>query len=61
VEHGFWFAVGIEDTFVPHAAPGQRALDEYELTQHYRCWSQDLGLAAEAGAGAIRYGFPGTA
>jgi beta-glucosidase/6-phospho-beta-glucosidase/beta-galactosidase len=58
VSSGFQFAVGIEDTFVPHAFPGHRALDEYELTQHYRFWSEDLGLAAEAGAGAIRYGFP---
>lgn len=55
---GFQFVVGIEDTFVPHAFPGHRALDENELTQHYRFWSEDLGLAADAGAGAIRYGFP---
>ena len=55
---GFQFVVGIEDTFVPHAFPGHRALDEYELTQHYRFWSEDLGLAADAGAGGIRYGFP---
>ena len=55
---GFRFAVGIEDTFVPHAFPGHRALDEYELTQHYHHWSEDLGLAAETGATAIRYGFP---
>jgi beta-glucosidase/6-phospho-beta-glucosidase/beta-galactosidase len=55
---GFRFAVGIEDTFVPHAFPGHRALDEYELTQHYRFWPEDLGLAAETGATAIRYGFP---
>jgi beta-glucosidase len=58
VDRGFRFAVGIEDTFVPHAFPGQRALDEYALTQHDRCWSADLGLAAETGATAIRYGFP---
>jgi beta-glucosidase len=58
VESGFRFAVGIEDTFVPHAFPGHRALDEYELTQHYRFWSEDLGLAADAGATSIRYGFP---
>jgi beta-glucosidase len=58
VKSGFRFAVGIEDTFVPHAFPGHRALDEYELTQHYRFWSEDLGLAADAGATAIRYGFP---
>ena len=55
---GFRFAVGIEDTFVPHVFPGHRALDEYELTQHYHRWSEDLGLAAETGATAIRYGFP---
>ncbi len=54
----FRFAVGIEDTFVPHAFPGHRALDEYELTQHYRFWAADLGLAAATGATAIRYGFP---
>jgi beta-glucosidase len=58
VDSSFRFAVGIEDTFVPHAFPGHRALDEYELTQHYRFWSEDLGLAADAGATAIRYGFP---
>jgi beta-glucosidase len=58
VDGSFRFAVGIEDTFVPHAFPGHRALDEYELTQHYRFWSEDLGLAAATGAGAIRYGFP---
>ena len=58
VSSGFQFAVGIEDTFVPHAFPGHRALDEYELTQHYRFWSEDLGLASDAGATAIRYGFP---
>ena len=58
MEPGFRFAVGIEDTFVPHGFPGHRALDEYELTQHYRFWSEDLGLAADSGATAIRYGFP---
>jgi beta-glucosidase len=58
VESGFRFAVGIEDTFVPHASAGHRALDEYDLTQHYRFWAEDLGLAAAAGASAIRYGFP---
>jgi len=57
-ERGFRFAVGIEDTFVPHAFPGHRALDEYELTQHDRFWAEDLGLAADAGATAVRYGFP---
>jgi beta-glucosidase len=54
----FHWAVGIEDTFVPQVALGRRRLDEYELTQHHVFWHQDLGLAAEAGATAIRYGFP---
>jgi len=45
------FAVGIEDTFVPR-------LDEYELTQHYRFWREDLDLAAETGATMIRWGIP---
>ena len=58
MESGFRFAVGIEETFVPHAVAGHRALDEYDLTQHYRFWAEDLGLAAAAGASAIRYGFP---
>lgn len=52
------FAVGVEDTFVPQAFPGRRALDEYELTQHYARWHSDLGLAKECGATMIRYGIP---
>ena len=54
----FRFAVGIEDTFVPQASVGRRALDEYELTQHYHRWYDDLGLARATGATAIRYGIP---
>jgi beta-glucosidase/6-phospho-beta-glucosidase/beta-galactosidase len=52
------FAVGIEDTFVPHALDGRRALDEYELTHHYERWHADLALARECGATMIRYGIP---
>ncbi|GII76794.1 beta-glucosidase [Sphaerisporangium rufum] len=52
------FAVGIEDTFVPQEYPGRRRLDEYELTQHYHLWHQDLGLAAATGAEMIRWGIP---
>jgi beta-glucosidase/6-phospho-beta-glucosidase/beta-galactosidase len=52
------FAVGIEDTFVPQEYPGRRKLDEYELTQHYRFWREDLDLAARTGAGMIRWGVP---
>ncbi|MCP9487279.1 MAG: family 1 glycosylhydrolase [Gaiellaceae bacterium MAG52_C11] len=54
----FRFAVGIEDTFVPQTAVGRRALDEYELTQHYEMWSTDLELARASGATAMRYGIP---
>lgn len=52
------FAVGIEDTFVPQARLGERALDEYELTQHYHFWQSDLGRAREAGATMVRWGIP---
>lgn len=54
----FRLGVGIEDTFVPQESPGHRALDEYELTQHYERWEADLRLAADVGATAIRYGLP---
>lgn len=54
----FRFVVGIEDTFVPQVRIGERALDEYELTQHYVQWESDLGLARNVGASSIRYGFP---
>jgi beta-glucosidase len=55
---GFHFAVGIEDTFVPHETTGHRSLDEYELTQHYQLWQHDLRLAADSGAQFIRWGIP---
>ncbi|HXG40306.1 MAG TPA: beta-galactosidase, partial [Candidatus Limnocylindrales bacterium] len=54
----FLWAVGIEDTFIPHVRPGLRRLDEYELTQHYRFWREDLALAVEAGARGLRWGVP---
>jgi beta-glucosidase/6-phospho-beta-glucosidase/beta-galactosidase len=50
--------VGIEDTFVPQERVGQRRLDEYELTQHYENWREDLQLAQEAGAEFVRWGIP---
>jgi len=50
--------VGIEDTFIPQEAHGARKLDEYELTQHYHYWREDLGLAAASGATMIRWGVP---
>ncbi len=52
------FALGVEDTFVPQSRPGERAIDEYELTEHYRHWHSDLGLAREAGATMLRWGIP---
>lgn len=54
----FRLAVGIEDTFVPHASSDRRPLDEYELTQHYERWEDDLALARACGATTIRYGIP---
>lgn len=55
----FHWSVGIEDTFVPQVyKKGERSLDEYELTQHYRFWQGDLDLAKELGVQMIRYGVP---
>jgi len=54
----FLWATGIEDTFIPHARPGLRALDEYELTQHYKLWKHDFDLVAETGVKAVRWGIP---
>ncbi len=55
----FWWATGIEDTFItaPHPVTG-RTLDEYELTGHYRRWRDDLELMASLGIRAARYGVP---
>ena len=52
------FGLGIEDTFVPQERPGERAIDEYTLTEHDVRWHDDLGLAAEAGARFVRWGVP---
>jgi beta-glucosidase len=55
----FWWATGIEDTFItdPHRVTG-RTLDEYELTGHYRRWREDIDLMAELSVPAARYGIP---
>jgi beta-glucosidase/6-phospho-beta-glucosidase/beta-galactosidase len=55
----FWWATGIEDTFItaPHPVTG-RTLDEYDLTDHYRRWRGDLDLMASLGVTAARYGVP---
>ena len=52
------FALGIEDTFVPQTREGERAIDEYELTQHYEHLESDLELVAEVGAEMLRWGVP---
>lgn len=54
----FRFAVGIEDTFIADERPGRRKLDEYELTQHYSSWEEDLALVAASGADTLRWGIP---
>jgi beta-glucosidase len=54
----FLWAVGIENTFVPHTRAGHRCLDEYELMDHYRLWRQDIDIAADLGISTIRYGIP---
>ena len=55
----FWWATGIEDTFItaPHPTTG-RTLDEYELTDHYRRWRSDLALMKQLGVRTARYGVP---
>ncbi|MCI0574948.1 MAG: family 1 glycosylhydrolase [Chloroflexi bacterium] len=55
---GFCWATGIEDTFIPQARPGLRALDEYKLTQHDKLWQSDFDLVAESGVRALRWGIP---
>lgn len=55
---GFVWGTGIEDTFIAHEEPSRRRLDEYELTQHYRFWREDVDLAASIGFRAMRYGIP---
>lgn len=52
------FGLGIEDTFVPQTRPGERAIDEYELTDHYAKYASDLQLAVDAGATFLRWGVP---
>lgn len=55
----FVWATGIEDTFITAPWPQTgRTLDEYELTGHYDRWHADLGLMAEIGVNAARYGIP---
>jgi beta-glucosidase len=52
------FALGIEDTFVPQTRAGERAIDEYELTEHYQRFAADFRLATSVGAEMLRWGVP---
>ena len=52
------FGLGIENTFVPQSGPSERAVDEYELTDHYAQWSGDIDLAVDVGAEFMRWGIP---
>ncbi|XAO67980.1 family 1 glycosylhydrolase [Diaminobutyricibacter sp. McL0608] len=52
------FALGIEDTFVPQTRTGERAIDEYELTDHYAQYASDFALGASTGADLLRWGVP---
>lgn len=54
----FIWATGIENTFIPQARPGLRALEEYQLTQHDKQWKNDIDLAAATGIKALRWGIP---
>jgi beta-glucosidase len=54
----FYWATGIEDTFIAQTEIGKRALDEYELMQHYWHWKEDIDLAADLGVQMLRYGIP---
>lgn len=54
----FAWSAGIEDTFIPQERPGLRALEEYELTQHYAQWRADLERAASLGIKTLRWGVP---
>lgn len=54
----FRWITGIEDTFVGQVKPGKRRLDEYELTQHYIFWKEDIDLIKESGFEMTRYGIP---
>src|SRR6266498_770044 len=58
IDTPFLWATGIEDTFIPHTRTGLRALDEYELTQHYKLWKHDFDLVAETGVKYLRWGIP---
>lgn len=51
-------ALGIEDTFVPQERDGERAIDEYVLTEHDTRFRDDFALARGVGAELLRWGVP---
>ncbi|WP_022901130.1 family 1 glycosylhydrolase [Humibacter albus] len=56
-EDRFGWILGIEDTCVyPHAGARMQPLDEFQLTEHDANWRDDLRLARDLGATAVRYG-----
>lgn len=55
----FTWATGIEDTFIVDPCPRTgRVMDQYELSEHYARWAEDLDLMRQLGVGAARYGIP---
>jgi beta-glucosidase len=52
----FTWLLGIEDTCVYPVAEGEQPLDEHVLTGHSENWHDDLRLARDLGATALRYG-----
>ncbi|WP_103135115.1 family 1 glycosylhydrolase [Mesotoga sp. B105.6.4] len=59
MKRDFMWITGIEDTFVSATdSISARPLDEYELTQHYSHWKEDLRSISNTGFKYIRYGIP---
>jgi beta-glucosidase len=52
----FTWLLGIEDTCVYPVSPSEATLDEHVLTGHTIAWREDLTLARDLGASALRYG-----
>ena len=55
----FRWLTSFEDAFVPQARHlNEKPLDEYELTQHYHFWKEDIDRARDLKIQMIRYGIP---
>jgi beta-glucosidase/6-phospho-beta-glucosidase/beta-galactosidase len=58
-ETPFIWAAGIENTAIAHPDPRTgRILDEFDLTEHYDRWEEDMALMADLGVSHARYGIP---